>query len=119
MYIITSLNNLLLWNHCTDFHETFFCHTVDSGISQLIKKDHWFNTVIQDLCAENAKKRKPEYFVPKFSSRSNYTPNGYIVPMEFRILFFPRISSFSRRTKMHLNEILLTGTELFKIMVPS
>ena len=47
-----------------------------------------------------------------------YTPNGYIVPMEFRVLFFPRISAFSRRTKMHLNGMLLIGTEFFKIIVP-
>ena len=50
---------------------------------------------------------------------SIYTPNGYIVPMEFRVIFFsPRISAFSRRTKMHFNEILLNETEFFKIIVP-
>ena len=47
-----------------------------------------------------------------------YTPNGYIVPMEFRVHFFPRISAFSRRTKMHLNGVLLIETEFFKIIVP-
>ena len=48
----------------------------------------------------------------------DYTPNGYIVPMEFRVHFFPRISAFSRCTKMHLNGMLLIGTEFFKIIVP-
>ena len=47
-----------------------------------------------------------------------YTPSGYIVPMEFRVHFFPRISAFSRRTKMHLKGMLLIGTEFFKIIVP-
>ena len=47
-----------------------------------------------------------------------YTPNGYIVPMEFRVHFFPRISAFSRRTQMHLNGMLLIGIEFFKIIVP-
>ena len=32
--------------------------------------------------------------------------------------FFPRISAFSRCTKMHLNGMLLIGTEFFKIIVP-
>ena len=40
-----------------------------------------------------------------------YTPNGYIVPMEFCVNFFPSISAFSRHTKMHLNGILLIETE--------
>ena len=44
--------------------------------------------------------------------------NGYIVPMEFCVRFFPRISAFSRRIKMHLNGMLLIGTEIFKIIVP-
>ena len=48
----------------------------------------------------------------------DYTPNGYIVPMEFRVHFFPRISAFSRRTKMHLNGMLLIRTEFLKIIVP-
>ena len=48
----------------------------------------------------------------------NYTPNGYIVPMEFRVHFFPRISAFLRHTKMHLNGMFLIGTEFFKIIVP-
>ena len=47
-----------------------------------------------------------------------YTPNGNIVPMEFRVIFFPRISALSRRTKMHLNRMLLIGTEFCKIIVP-
>ena len=47
-----------------------------------------------------------------------YTPNGYIVPMEFRVHIFPRISAFSRRTKMYLNAMLLIGTEFFKIIDP-
>ena len=47
-----------------------------------------------------------------------YTPNGYIVPMEFCVHFFPRISAFSRHTKMHLNGMLLIGIEFFKIIVP-
>ena len=55
---------------------------------------------------------------PLSAVKSFYTPNGYIVPMEFRIHFFPRISAFSRRTKMHLNGMLLIGTEFFKIIVP-
>ena len=42
----------------------------------------------------------------------------YIVQMEFCVNFFPRISAFSRRTKMHLNGILLIETEFFKIIVP-
>ena len=46
------------------------------------------------------------------------TPNGYIAPMEFRVHFFPRISAFLRRTKMHLNEMFLIGTDFFKIIVP-
>ena len=32
--------------------------------------------------------------------------------------FFPHISAFSRRTKMHLNGMLLIGTEFFKVIVP-
>ena len=48
----------------------------------------------------------------------NYTPNGYIVPMEFCVHFFPRISAFLRRTKMHLNGMFLIETEFFKIIVP-
>ena len=48
----------------------------------------------------------------------HYTPNRYIVPMEFRVHFFHRISAFSRRTKMHLNGMLLIGTEFFKTIVP-
>ena len=47
-----------------------------------------------------------------------YTPNGYIVTMEFRVHFFPRISAFSRRTKMHFNGMLLIETEFFKIIIP-
>ena len=47
-----------------------------------------------------------------------YSPNGYIVPMEFRVYLFPRISAFSRRTKMHLNGMLQIGTEIFKILIP-
>ena len=46
-----------------------------------------------------------------------YISNGYIVPMEFRVHLFPRISSFSRRTKMHLNGMLLIGGEFFKIII--
>ena len=46
-----------------------------------------------------------------------YTPNGYIVPMKFRVDVFPRISAFSRRTKMHLNGMLLIETEFCKIIV--
>ena len=52
------------------------------------------------------------------STKVLYTPNGHIVPMEFRVHFFPRISAFSRRTKMHLNGMLLIGSEFFKIKVP-
>ena len=48
----------------------------------------------------------------------SYTPNGYIVPMEFRVHLFPRIRAFSKRTKMHLNGIFLIGTGFFKIIVP-
>ena len=48
----------------------------------------------------------------------HYTPNGYIVPMEFRVHIFPRISAFSRRTKMHLNGMFLIGTEFFRIISP-
>ena len=47
-----------------------------------------------------------------------YTPNGYIVPMEFRVHFFPLICAFSRRTKMHLNGMFLIWTDFFKIIVP-
>ena len=49
---------------------------------------------------------------------SYYTPNGYIVPIDFRVHFFPRISAFLRRTKMHLNGMFLIVTEFFKIIVP-
>ena len=52
------------------------------------------------------------------ASLFNYTPTGYIVPMEFRVHFFPRISTFSRRTKMLLNGMLLIGNEFFKIIAP-
>ena len=48
----------------------------------------------------------------------HYTPKGYIVTMEFHVHFCPRISAFSRRKKMHLNGVLLIGTEFFKIIVP-
>ena len=41
------------------------------------------------------------------------------MPMEFRVQFLHRISAFSRRTKMHLNGMLLIGTEFFKIIVQS
>ena len=47
-----------------------------------------------------------------------YIPNGYIVPMQFRVHFFPRISAFSRHTEMHLNGMLLIRTDFFKIIVP-
>ena len=40
------------------------------------------------------------------------------MPMEFGVHFFPRISAFLRRTKMHLNGMFLIGTEFFKIIVP-
>ena len=40
------------------------------------------------------------------------------MPMEFRVYFFPRISAFLSRTKMHLNGMLLIGTDFFKIIVP-
>ena len=46
------------------------------------------------------------------------TPNGYIVPMEFRVHFFPRIRAFLGSTKMHLNGMFLIGTEFFEIIVP-
>ena len=46
-----------------------------------------------------------------------YTPNGYIVAIEFRVDLFPRISGFSRRINMHLKEMLLFETEFFKIIV--
>ena len=52
------------------------------------------------------------------TKKDYYTPNGYIVPMEFRVHFFPRISAFLRRTKMHLSGMFLIGTEFFKIIVP-
>ena len=48
----------------------------------------------------------------------SYTPNGYIVPMEFCVNFFPRISAFSRSTKTHLNGMLLIETEFCKSIVP-
>ena len=56
----------------------------------------------------------------QFSSNAHidYTSNRYIVPMEFRVHFFPRISAFSRHTKMHLNGMFLIGNEFFKIIVP-
>ena len=50
--------------------------------------------------------------------KNHYTPNGYIVPMEFRVHFFPSISALLRRTKMHLNGMFLIGTEFFKIIAP-
>ena len=46
-------------------------------------------------------------------SKRIYSANGIS-----RSFFFPRISAFSRRTKMHLNGMLLIGTEFFKIVVP-
>ena len=46
------------------------------------------------------------------------TKNGYIVPMEFRVNLFPRISGFSRRSKMHLKGMFLVETEFCKIIVP-
>ena len=52
------------------------------------------------------------------ASYKDYTPNGYIVPMEFHVNFFPRISAFSRHTKMHLNGMLLIETEFCKIIGP-
>ena len=51
------------------------------------------------------------------SKKSDYT-NGYIVPMEFRVHFFPRIRACSRHTKVHLKGMLLIGSEFFKIKVP-
>ena len=47
-----------------------------------------------------------------------YTPNGYIVPMEFCVHLFSRRADFSRRTNMHLNVMFLIGAEFFKIIVP-
>ena len=47
-----------------------------------------------------------------------YTPNGYKVPMEFRVYLFPRIRGFSRRATMHLKGMLLIETEFCKIIVP-
>ena len=34
-----------------------------------------------------------------------YTPNGYIVPAKFGILFLPLTKTVPKRTKLHLNEI--------------
>ena len=48
----------------------------------------------------------------------DYTPNRYIVPMDLRAHFIPRISALLRRTKMHLNGMFLIGTEFLKIIVP-
>ena len=35
----------------------------------------------------------------------SYTPNGYIVPVEFGVHFPPHIINVPKRTKLHLNEI--------------
>ena len=58
-----------------------------------------------------------QLFLP-FKKSTTFWDNPCIVPMEFRLHFFPRISAFSRRTKMHLNGMLLIGTEFFQIIVP-
>ena len=42
----------------------------------------------------------------------SYTPNGYIVPAEFGVHFLPCMKKIPKRTKMHLNEIGLTNTEI-------
>ena len=45
-------------------------------------------------------------------SKRIYSANGNLR------YFFPRISAFSRSTKMHLNGMLLIETEFCKIIVP-
>ena len=45
---------------------------------------------------------------------SCYTPNGYIVPAEFGIHFFPRLKNVQKQAKLHLNEIGLTNNEFCK-----
>ena len=49
---------------------------------------------------------------------SNYSPNGYKVPMEFHVYFFPRIGAVLRWTKMHLKVMLLMKTDFCKIITP-
>ena len=51
------------------------------------------------------------------STALHYTQNGYIVPAEFGVHFLPRMKNVPKRTKMHLNEIGLTNTELCKSQI--
>ena len=43
-----------------------------------------------------------------------YTSNGYIVPAKFAFQFLPRMKNVPKRTKLYLNEIGLTNTDIFK-----
>ena len=50
-------------------------------------------------------------------SKSDYTPNGYIVPAEFGVHFLPRMKNIQKKKKkkkLHLNEIGLTNIEFCK-----
>ena len=50
---------------------------------------------------------------------SPYTPNGYLVPAEFDVHFHPYMKNVTKRTKMHLNEVGLTNTEICKSPIQS
>ena len=52
------------------------------------------------------------FFLYRLYSKRIYSGNG------ISHSFFPRITAFSRPTKMHLNGMLLIGTEFLKIIVP-
>ena len=67
-----------------------------------------FYSMTTDLGSMPGERTKGHYL----NSKRIYSANGIFC------YFFPRISAFTRRTKMHLNGILLVETEFFKIIVP-
>ena len=52
-------------------------------------------------------------FCPRIEE-SIYTPNGYIVPVEFGVHFLPCVKNVPKRTELQLNEIGLTNNEFCK-----
>ena len=71
----------------------------------------FYFTVYVSFCYYNGYMNLGQEYKTNLYSHKSYKPNGYIVPMEFRVHFFTRICAFSGRTKMHLNGMFLIGTE--------
>ena len=47
-----------------------------------------------------------------YTLQKHYTPNVYLVPAEFGVRSLPCLKDIPKRTKMHLNEVGLTNTEI-------